>query len=182
MLKGCCICFLLWNSLVSFLNSSSAVSNLIPLHTYTDVLIFATDCPTVRSGWRDLQGISVRRQGTVSGVSVKPACRNVRPWHHSGKKRSPELTFTFPDSLVGRCQGDVLALWPWRTNNILSQAQLYSWWGNSPWQMTQPSFGFKKQTKHQNWSKINQVYCGFACLPHIDAYLTEWSTFEKWVT
>lgn len=54
-------------------------------------------------------------------MSVKPACRNVRPWHHTGKKRSPELTFTFPDSPVGRCQGDILVLCPWRTSNILSQ-------------------------------------------------------------
>lgn len=75
----------------------------------------------MRSRWCDLQGISVRCQGTVSGMSVKPACRNVRPWHHTGKKRSPELTFTFPDSPVGRCLRDILALCPWRTNNILSQ-------------------------------------------------------------
>lgn len=87
--------------------SAVPVSNLTEvLYTYRHTPTLGFCCsPAVRSRWCDLQGISVRRQGTVPGAYVKSACRNVRPWHHPGKKRSPELTFMFPDSPVGRCRG-----------------------------------------------------------------------------
>lgn len=71
--------------------SAVPVSNLTEvLYTYRHTPALGFCCsPAARSRWCDLQGISVRRQGTVPGAYVKSACRNARPGTVLGRREAP---------------------------------------------------------------------------------------------